>query len=650
MKKVLQAQHQEKSPRVRWRELDGLPRLTLRVLLSSLPIIGTLFIFQIHQHLGIVLLREQYLGIFLALVMSCVFLGAPPRPHVTLTYVPWYDYTLVFFSLLTGGYITLFYPRLLYEAAYLTPDKWLMGSISVVLILEAARRLVGWPLVIVGGLFILYGRFTYLFPGILHGNGIEWKRLFAYLLLDSNGIYGLPLGIAGTIVLAFILFAQVLFLAGGGKFLTELSLALMGRFRGGPAKVAILSSSLFGTISGSAVGNVMTTGVVTIPMMQNIGYRSHIAGAIEAVASTGGQLMPPVMGAAAFLIAEFLSLPYSQVALAALMPAVLYYLGLFVQVDLEARKHGIKPTAKENIPKLGPILKKSWVFTIPFFVLIYTLFISNYQPDKSALLSAISVLLVAAIGKQTRGIFRSLLSALEAMGKPLLEIGVIVAIAGFIVGIISTTGLGFNLAFNLVRVAGGSVMFLLLLTAIIALILGMGMPTIPAYIILSILVAPALEQLGIMPLAAHLFIFYFGILCMITPPVCFASYAAAAIAGSDALKTGFEAMKLASIAYFVPFIFVFSPSLLLMGSAKAILLAISTSFIGIFALAISLNGFLFQPIANFKRSLLFVCAIGLVIPPTSSIPMSWLINLIGLFVILPFFFWEWSKLKRFSPS
>src|SRR5690606_9250849 len=359
-----------------------------------------------------------------------------------------------------------------------------------------------------------------------------------YLYLDSHGMLGLPLAVSATVVLAYIFFGQVLFDSGGGTFFTDVATSVMGRFRGGPAKMAVAGSSLFGTISGSAVSNLLMTGTVTIPMMIRTGFRPPFAAAVEAVASTGGQLMPPVMGVTAFIIAEFLSIPYTSVVYAALIPALLYYTVLFIQVDLEAAREGFTGLPKDHIPPLGGVLRKGWPFLIPLGVLIHTLFVLNWSAGRAAIAGAFAGLIIFFLGEAARqGRWRALVRLLEATGKSLIEMGAITAAAGFVIGVLQLTGIGFRLSMGLTAAAGGNVFLLLLLTALASVVLGMGMPTPAVYILLAVLVAPALVDLGIDPLSAHLFVFYFGLMSMITPPICLAAFTAATVARTDLMQT-----------------------------------------------------------------------------------------------------------------
>ena len=624
----------------KFRTLSGLSKVLLRVLLYALTLLGALWASEIHHSLALAFFKEQYLGLFLALGLGSIFLGVKSRPKEAGDRVPWYDWLLAATGLLVGLYVTIMYPTIAYRLGILSIDRWLLGGLAILLILEATRRVAGWGLVWCAAPCILYAKFAYLLPGLFYAKGSSWERIASYLYLDASGILGLPLTVAASVVVAFIFFGQALYAVGGDKFLTDLALMAMGRYRGGAAKVSVVSSALFGTVSGSAVANVAVDGAITIPMMKRTGYPSHVAAAIEAVASNGGQIMPPVMGAAAFLIAEFLNISYGQVALAAAIPACLYYLALFTQVDLEAAKYGLTGLPTDQIPKFRTVMRRGWVFVIPLFLLIYTLMIVNWEAGKAGMLAVIATFLVGGLQKETRPTLRGLLSSVEETGRTLLDIVVVTALAGLVIGSLQLSGLTFKLSLLLVTVTGGNVLLLLALTAVVCILLGMSLPTTVVYITLAVLVGPALTQLGIVPLAAHLFLFYFGMLSLITPPDCLATYTAAAIAHSDFWKTGWTGMRLGIAAYVVPFVFALHPALILRGTAEEIILAVVTAAIGVVLLGIGCAGYLFRQLGWGKRSLLWLGGFLLLLPSWSGV---WLIAdaagfALGLLVIL----WEWN--------
>jgi TRAP transporter 4TM/12TM fusion protein len=628
----------------KFRSLTGVPAKLARLLLCALTLLGALWALEIHDALSWTFFKEQYLGLFFALVLASIFVNVKARASDPDDVIPWHDWLLAFAGLTVGGYVTVMYPVIAYRLGVLSPERWILGGTAILLILEATRRVVGWALVWITVPIILYAKFAYLFPGILNANGSSWQRLVTYLYLDSSGIFGLPLDVAASVIVAFIFFGQALYAVGGDKFLTDIALVLMGRFRGGTAKVAVVSSTLFGTVSGSAVANVVVDGAITIPMMKKSGYPPHVAAAIEAVASNGGQIMPPVMGVAAFLMAEFLNISYGEVALAAAIPACLYYAALFTQIDLEAAKLGLVGMPESEIPKFRDVIKRGWVFLLPLTVLVYTLMFAFWEAGKAGMAAVIATFLVGALQKETRPTFKSILGSIEETGKILLDIAVVTALAGLVIGAFQLSGLTFKLALLLVNTAGGSTIILLILTAVVSIILGMSLPTTVVYIMLAVLVGPALVQVGIPPLAAHLFFFYFGMLSLITPPDCIATYAAASIARADFWKSGWTGMRLGIVAYIVPFVFVYHPALLFKGTIVEIGAAIITAVIGVIFLSVGVAGYLFQWLGWTKRILMITA--GLLLIPSSSTSLWLGANAAGILLGVALVIAEWSSASK----
>lgn len=629
---------------VRSRELAGPLGWLADGILIALPLAGIFFLLNVPQRIDWLVFNEQYLGLFLTLALCATFLLVPARRSSAPNRVPAYDRLAALGAAFVGLYIFFAYPNLANSLGEITTERVVLGSLTVLLLAEACRRLVGWPLVIIAGFFVFYAFFAYIFPGNFYGRGWTVGRLSTYLYLDANGIFGQALQVGASIVLVFVLFGEVLYAVGGAAFLSDFALALMGRYRGGQAKIAIVSSSLFGNISGSAVANVVVDGAFTIPMMKKAGYPPPVAAAVEAVASTGGQIMPPVMGAAAFLIAEYLSLPYAQVALAAFVPAVLYYVALFIQVDLLAARNGIRGVTTAALPRLAPVLKRSAGFIVPLAVLVICMFFLNRRPEEAGLLAAASALLVGWLTPGVKLGGHELIGILQKTGRGMLEIAAITGLAGVVIGVLQLTGLGFTLTFTLLNLGQSSAILLLILTAIVSIVLGMGMPTTAVYVLLAVLVAPGLAKLGILPIAAHLFIFYFGMLSMITPPVCLASYAAASIGKTDPVRTGWEAMRLCGIAYVIPFLFVFSPSLLMIGHWHEVLLSIMTAVVGAGLIGVGLVGYLFRPLGLLRRAFFLVAAVALLIPVVYSgkyATLTWVSNGGGLLLALMLLVSEW---------
>ncbi|HXG52084.1 MAG TPA: TRAP transporter fused permease subunit [candidate division Zixibacteria bacterium] len=632
----------------RARSLGGPADGAIRCLLTAIPVAGIVFLLSVPQRLGWLVFNEQYMGLFLALCLSATYLLVPAR-SAHARRLPRLDAAAALGGGATGLYIFLYYPEIVNSLGEISPERVVLGCATVLLLAEACRRLVGLPLVTIAACFVLYALFAHLFPGDFYGRGWAVARLATYLYLDANGIFGQALQVGSSIIVVFVLFGEVLYAVGGAEFLSDFSLALMGRFRGGPAKIAIVSSSLFGNISGSAVANVVVDGAFTIPMMKKAGYPPPVAAAVEAVASTGGQIMPPVMGAAAFLIAEYLQVPYAQVALAALVPALLYYAALFIEVDLLAARNGIRGLPPAELPSLLPVLKRSGSFVIPLGVLILCMFFLNRRPEESGLLAAGAALVVGWLTPGVRLGPREILKILTNAGRGMLEIAAITGLAGVVIGILQLTGLGFTLTLTLLGLGQESTFLLLLLTAGVSMVLGMGMPTTAVYVLLAVLVAPGLSKLGVAPIAAHLFIFYFGMLSMITPPVCLASYAAASIGKTDPVKTGWEGMRLCAIAYVVPFLFVLSPSLLLIGTWYEVALSIVTAIGGAILLGVGLVGYLFRPLGLARRALFLAAAMGLLVPVVQSgdhALLTWGSNGAGLLLAAVLWSVEWLARER----
>lgn len=606
-------------PGGRFRSLTGPGRALERTLLGLTAAVGALWALEVQHLLPVALFKEQYLGLFLGLTLAAVFVSVKARAGEPGHRVPWPDRALALAAALVGGYVAVLYPRLAYTLGLLEWDRVVLGALAVGLVLEATRRLVGWALVWVALGALLYARFAWLLPEPLFAKGSSGPRLVVYLYLDANGLFGVPLNVTASIVVAFILFGAALYAVGGDRFLTEVALLAMGRFRGGPAKVAVVSSTLFGTVSGSAVSNVAIDGAVTIPMMKRAGYPPHLAAAIEAVASNGGQIMPPVMGAAAFLIAEYLGLPYGRVALAALIPALLYYLALFVQVDLEAARHGLGGLPRSALPRAGDVMRRGGIFVVPLAVLVWTLMLAGWTPGRAGMAAVLATFAAGALRRESRPTPAAVLRAFEDSGRTLLDLVAITALAGLVIGALQLSGFTSRLPIVLVALAGESTPALLVLAALLCVVLGMSLPTTVVYVTLAVLVGPALTQVGVAPLAAHLFLFYFGMLSLITPPDCLATYTAAAIARADFWRTGWAGMRLGVVAYLVPFFFVFHPALLFDGSPVQVGLAALTAGAGVALIAAGCVGFLVRPLGWGRRTG-FVLAGLLLFPPPDSPP------------------------------
>lgn len=599
------------------------------VLAAGLVLVAIGWALSLQRQIGLDLYPQQFFAAILFFTLPLAFLTLPARRGVDRPVVPWLDVALAVIAMGAVGYVAVGYPELVLKIFSRPPQIWVPGLIILVLLLETLRRATGWALVIIILAFLLYALFGDVFPGRLQGRPQNWQLLVGYMAVDSNGILGLPISVAATVVVAFILFGVLLGITGGSQFFTDAAMLGMGRFRGGSMKIAVLASGLFGSISGSAVANVVGTGVVTIPMIKRDGYPAHKAGAIEAVASTGGQLMPPVMGASAFLMAEFLAIPYSQIVTAALVPALLYYTALFIQADLEAARLGIRRVPQSQIPR-GRDVAVGLHFVAAFAVLIYLLFWKGYQPERAALWAVLALCATALIigynGK--RPALRSLFGGIAKTGHSVVEILLISAASGIVIGVLNVTGLSFNLTYLLVQVGAGNAILLLALSAIVCIILGMGLPTLGVYVLLAALVAPALIEVGIEPVAAHLYVLYFGMMSMITPPIALAAFAAASIAQAPAMATGWAAMRFGWSAYVIPVLFVFSPTLILIGAPGEIAFAVVTAGLGVWLVSAALAGYFATALGWVERGL-FVLAGLLALVPAAAFDGAVLTDVAG---------------------
>ncbi len=639
---------------VKFRELEGGLAVVVKWILVATPLVGCFFIMNVPFYLRWAVMTEQFYGIMVALILPIVFILIPAPKKSPRTSVPWYDLVLAFLSMVVGVYVAYYYSDIALSPTAITLDRVAIGGIGILLTLEASRRAINLFMAMFGLVFIVLPHLFFLFPDISSAINTPVVQQINYLFFDTNGILSLMFGLIVTQILGFTLFGNLIQGGGGGAFITDFAMSTFGGFRGGPAKVSVVASGLFGTISGSAIANVVVDGWLTIPTMIRTGYRPHVAAAIEAVASTGGQIMPPVMGVAAFVMAEIIGVPYFKVAVAAAIPAVLYYTAVFFQVDMEAGKTGLKGLPREQLPKLRNVLPKVHLFLVPCAALIFALFVLYWPPDKAALAGVVPVLFLSLlVEKHTRFRLGWVFEALHQSGKGLLIIGPVGLMCGIIIGSVSYTGGGFLLSLNVINIAGGNLFLLLLLTAAVCFILGMAMPSLPAYVLLAVLVAPAIIQLGIDVMAAHLFIFYFACIALITPPVAGAAYAAAAIVSADPFRTGWTASRLAIVAYIVPFLFVFFPALLLRGPIFEIVITFITAVFGCFLLAAALTGYLYRDLGVIRRIIFMITGVGLLVPIQSHLLVFGLVVNIGSAALALFLMrqeWKWRTKPRHSVS
>lgn len=562
-----------------------------------------------------------------------IFLLYPTRQSWSKTKMNPLDVLFAITGACSAMYIVYNYNELVLRAGMNTETDFIVALIGTVLVFEAARRVVGWPMIIVALVFLLYAFFGPYVPGIMAHRGVGLEEMFDHLFFTTEGIFGTPMGVSSTFIYLFILFGAYLEATGLGKFFIDLANAIAGWAAGGPAKVAVLSSGLMGTVSGSSVGNVAGTGSFTIPMMKKLGYRPAFAGAVEAAASTGGQLMPPVMGAAAFLMAEFVGVPYFDVVKAAVIPAMLYYIGVWLGVHYEAKKFGLKGTPRDQLPKFKDLFLEKGHLAIPLIVIIYLL-VSGYTPMRAALAAIALSIICACLRKSTRISFKQVIQGLIDGSKGVLGVLIACATAGIIIGVVTKTGVGLKVATALLDLAGGKLLPAMFFTMITSLILGMGVPTTANYVITSTIAAPALIQMQVPVLAAHMFAFYFGIVADVTPPVALAAYAGAGIAGANPMRCGVIAAKLAIAAFIVPYIFVLAPELLMINAtAFTITYSALTAIIGMWGVSMSMIGFC-QNLLNLPQRLAFlVGGICMIIPGT-------LTDGIGIALIIATFFWQ----------
>ncbi len=495
-----------------------------------------------------------------------VFLLYPSCASFSRKEMHWLDVVLAALAGSTMIYLVVNYQAILLRGGMPTKFDLIFGALAILFTLEAARRIVGLPIVLVALVFVLYARYGNYLPGFLTHRGFRWTRIINHMYLTTEGIIGSPIGVSSTFVFMFILFGAFLNKTGLGKFFIDLALAAAGHQAGGPAKVAVISSGFFGTISGSSVANTVTTGTFTIPLMKGIGYMPHFAGAVEAASSTGGQLMPPIMGAAAFIMSDFIGVPYITIAIAAILPALLYYMAVFIMIHMEAKRLGLKGLPKDQLPNTKKIFMSGGHLLIPLFIIVYML-IKGYTPLKAAFYSILCTVAVAMCRKNTRMKLSDIIGALDEGARSSLSVAAACACAGLVIGSVTLTGIGLKLANGIVSLAGGHLFVTLVLTMITSILLGMGLPTTAKYIVLASMAAPAIQKFGVPVLAAHMFIFYYGIVADLTPPVALAAYAGAGIAGASPMRTGFTALRLAIAGFLIPYFFVYNPELLMINAS-----------------------------------------------------------------------------------
>ncbi|WP_243136896.1 TRAP transporter permease [Alkaliphilus serpentinus] len=626
----------------------------MAIVISAIAIFMSLFHLYTAAFGTLLSIRQRSLHLILAFTLG--FLLYPAFKKSSKVKIAITDYLLAALSIVVFGYLFVNFEAIALRGGTVETMDAVFGMLAILITLEVTRRVVGPELPIVAIIFLIYAKFGPYMPGILAHRGFSWERIVSHMYLTTEGILGIPIGVSATFVFMFILFGAFLDKTGVGKFFIDLAYSLTGHLKSGPAMTAVVASGFMGSISGSSVANTVTTGAFTIPLMKKIGYKPHFAGAVEAAASTGGQIMPPVMGAAAFIMAEFTGIPYIRIIAAAAIPAFLYYFAVAAIVHLEASRLGLKGIPREQLPKLGGILKKQGYLFIPLFSIVFFL-IQGRTPLLAAFYSIVISVVIATIASivswKVYGKFtfttKDLISALQHGAKGSVSVACACACAGMIVGVVTLTGLGLRIAELIVTLAQGKLILTLLFTMVASIILGMGLPTTAKYIVLATMAVPALIKLDVNLMSAHLFILYFGVIADITPPVALAAYAGAGIAGANAMKTGFQAVKLALAAFLVPYIFAYNSNLILVKEVidttvvfvpfLTAVPVILSSILGILCLASGVSQYMITKNKVYETILLLVAAISLLNPGIYS-------DVFGLVVFGTIYFLQRKRSKE----
>jgi len=616
--------------------------------------------FHLYTSFAGTLLAVKQRAVHLCFVMVLAFMIYPATKKASKTKVPWYDYLLSALGLTVFGYLIVNFEGIIAKGGTPETIDLVLGTIALLLVLEVTRRSVGPELPIVAIIFLMYAtKMGPNFPGLLAHRGYSFARIISHMYLTTEGILGTPIGVSATFVFMFILFGAFLDKTGVGGFFIDLAYAMTGSLCSGPAMTAVVASGFMGSISGSSVANTVTTGAFTIPLMKDVGYKPYFAGAVEATASTGGQIMPPVMGAAAFIMAEFTGIPYIKIIGSAAIPAVLYYVAVGTMVHLEAKKLGLKGIPKDQLPKVSTVMRDRGYLLIPLITIIFFL-VRGYTPLFSAFWSIVVSVIVAIaaslIKKNNSFSVKIFISALDAGAKNAIGVAAACAAAGIIVGVVTLTGLGLSVANLIVQLAGGRLFLTLVYTMFASIILGMGLPTTAKYIVLATMAVPALLTLNVNLMAAHLFILYFGVVADVTPPVALAAYAGAGIAGSNAMRTGFQAIKLAVAGFVVPYIFAYNPALLLIEKGSQvvngviiyaglgeIIMVIITALLGVICLASFVENYLVIKSKIWERIPMGVAAIALLFPNFTS-------DIIGIVVLVSVFMLQRVRSKKLGAN
>ncbi|MDP2644411.1 MAG: TRAP transporter fused permease subunit [Desulfobacterales bacterium] len=589
-------------------------------------------------YLGVLFYPESFRALFLAMVLTLIFLLYPASAGAPKNRLPWYDLLFIIASWVPTTYIFFIAPEIIAaERVGAEPFEQALFILLLVVLSESIRRVVGVAVLMIAFISLVYANFAYLLPGLWGAPRFSLERLTEYIYLFQSGIFGTVLGIAGTTIITFVTFGQFLMKAGTATLLMDSAFSLAGRYRGGPAKVAVLASAGMATISGSAIANVGTSGSLTIPMMKKLGYRPHFAAAVETIASTGGVITPPMMGSVAFIMADVTGLGYRAVVLASILPAILYYVCLYFQVDFESAKLNLVGLPPKDLPSFKGAVKERGHLIIPVLLLVFLLMVLRMDVHESVMYSIAVMLLVSWIRKSTRMTLGKILDALSEGGRAVLMVAPITAAAGIIMGAVSLTGLGVNLAALIRNAAGGNIWLLAVFTWLALYFSGMAVGEIILYIVMSIVIVPAFVSMGAPVLAAHMFIFWMSVSMFITPPNCPAVFVACSIAGSEMWRTAYTSMRLGIVAFLLPFVFLLNPALLLLSTPGKIVLATVTSIIGAFFLAAGIEGFLIGKLKKSLRILLIIGSLGLFLP-------GWRTDVLGIFLAIPL--WDQYKVWK----
>ncbi|TDO85272.1 TRAP transporter 4TM/12TM fusion protein [Halanaerobium saccharolyticum] len=612
------------------------------ILVSTIAI--TLSLFHLYTAGFGILLALKQRAVHLGFIFTLIFLLYPAvKDKKESKFILALDLILALGSIAISSYIIFNYVELVHRAGMYTQVDQMMAILAIIIVLEGTRRALGPELPVIAILFLIYAHYGQQMPGMLAHRGYSWSRIASHMYFTTEGIFGIPLGVSATYIFLFLLLGAFAKRTGLGDLFIDLSLSLTGRTTGGPAKAAVVSSGLMGSISGSSVANTVTTGSFTIPLMKRVGYNSQFAAAVEAAASTGGQIMPPIMGAAAFIMAEFIGVPYVTIARAAILPAILYYITVGLMVHFEAKKQGLVGMTEDLIPKFLTVLKNRGHMIAPLIIIFYYLF-RGYTPLRAAFLGILVSFALSFFKKDTRMNLQDLLDTLREGAISALGVAAACASVGFIVGVTTLTGLGLKFTSLTVALANGNLFLALFFTMVACTILGTGLPTTATYIVLATMAAPALTQLGVPILAAHLFVLYFGVVADLTPPAALAAYAGAGISGSDPFKTGLTAVKLAVAGFVVPFVFAYSPSLLLIDTTVVqVILITGSSILGVFSLAAAVLGYLNRKTTIIERLLLLGSAYGLLIP-------GWESDILGILLLGIVLYLQFKNKEDFKPK